>query len=151
MKRILKLFLLTILLTLLASAQVTYAQGGDNLYFEHLSVEDGLPHTNVWDILQDHHGFMWFTTEEGLAKYDGYEFIVYKHDPSDPNSLSSTAVYALYQDNLHNLWITTPNSGINKFDPATETFTHYQYDENDPYSVSSSSFYYCNIYHSTFA
>lgn len=122
------------------------AQSDGNPYFEHLSVKDGLPHTAVYDILQDHIGFIWFATEDGLAKYDGCEFTVYRHDPTNSNSLSNSTLYALYQDKYHNLWLSTRNGGINKFDPATETFVRYRHDENDPHSVSANSLTRCNVY-----
>ncbi|MDM8515416.1 two-component regulator propeller domain-containing protein [Desulfobacterales bacterium HSG16] len=144
--KILSKTIMMLILLLISKQTVMHAQGRDNLYFEHLSVENGLPHTNVYDILQDHLGFMWFATEQGVAKYDGYKFTVYKHDPSNPDSLSDTAVYAMYQDSRHNLWMTTPNGGINKFDPAAEKFTHYRHDKNNPDSVSGKSFTRCNIY-----
>ncbi len=49
--------------------------------FVHLSVEDGLSHASVWDIHQDGRGFLWIGTQDGLNRYDGYCFEVYKHDP----------------------------------------------------------------------
>ena len=55
------------------------AQASDNVSFGHLSVEDGLPHTNVYDMVQDHLGFLWFATEGGVAKYDGYGFTVFQY------------------------------------------------------------------------
>jgi|GEM_PF-515513 len=134
MKKLFFILTLLLLITQTASAQEA------GLLFEHLSVADGLPHTSVYNILQDSQGFMWFATEDGLAKYDGYKFTVYKHDATNPNSLSSSAVYALYQDSHHNLWLTTPSAGINKFDPATETITHYRHAEADPHSLSSDAF-----------
>jgi len=124
----------------------TYAQGSNTLYFEHLSVEDGLPHTAVHSILQDPLGFMWFATDEGLAKYDGYKFHVYNHKPTNPNSLSESNILSLYQDSHANLWVTTLNHGINKFNPKTEIFVHYRHDESNPHRVSSSRNMICNIY-----
>jgi ligand-binding sensor domain-containing protein len=59
-----------------------------NLKFEHLGIREGLSHSNVRGILQDHEGFMWFSTHDGLNKYDGYKFTVYKNLPNDEKSLS---------------------------------------------------------------
>jgi len=142
----LKVMLVMVWFILLASNSLALAQEPREV-FEHLSVANGLPHTSVYNILQDSQGFMWFATEDGLAKYDGYKFTVYKHDATKPNSLSSSAVYALYQDSHDNLWLTTPSAGINRFDPKTETVTHYRHAEADPHSLSSDLFFSsCNVY-----
>jgi hypothetical protein len=66
--------------------------------FERITVEDGLSQNAVLTIAQDRRGFMWFGTEDGLNKYDGYQFTVYKHDPEDPDSLSSSDVRVIYED-----------------------------------------------------
>ncbi|MGD2205816.1 MAG: two-component regulator propeller domain-containing protein [Anaerolineae bacterium] len=66
--------------------------------FTHLTSEQGLSHNMVRCILQDNEGFMWFGTESGLNKYDGYTFTVYRHERSDPDTLSSSSITALHQD-----------------------------------------------------
>jgi len=108
-----------------------YAQ----IKFEHLTVADGLSQSVVLCILQDSQGFMWFGTEDGLNKYDGYKFTVYKHDPDNSNSLADNYVWSIHEDESGTLWIGTSN-GLDKFDLAHETFVHYQHDENDPNSLS---------------
>ena len=71
---------------------------------------------------------MWFGTMDGLNKYDGYKFTVYRHDPDNPNSLSSNVIWALHKDHDGLLWIgTTSGGGLNKFDPDNERFVHYQH------------------------
>ncbi len=60
--------------------------------FERISAEHGLSHAGVTAIIQDQSGFMWVGTQDGLNRYDGYEFIVYRHDPSDPKSLSDNEI-----------------------------------------------------------
>ncbi|MCH8963184.1 MAG: hypothetical protein IH820_18190 [Bacteroidetes bacterium] len=86
-------------------------------------------------ITQDSQGFMWFGTWDGLNKYDGYSFTIYRHDPEDSTSISNSGVTSLYVDHSDALWVGTWD-GLNRFDPATETFSRYQHDPNDPYSVS---------------
>src|SRR5665648_232766 len=98
--------------------------------FEHISLDQGLSQSVVLAILQDHQGFMWFGTQDGLNRYDGYEFIVYKHDPSDPNSISNSFVQALYEDVNGIIWIGSFGGGLNRFDPRTEKFSAY-YPDND--------------------
>jgi PAS domain S-box-containing protein len=79
---------------------------------------------------------MWFCTEDGLNKYDGYKFTVYKHEPDNPNSLSSSHVWAAYEERgTHTLWVATSN-GLDKLDLQTGQFVHYRHDEADPHSLS---------------
>ncbi|MDB5210999.1 MAG: response regulator, partial [Sediminibacterium sp.] len=72
---------------LLLIGNVVFAQTRQ-LKFAHLDRDKGLSQSNVLTILQDRRGFMWFATRDGLNKYDGYQFIVYKNDAEDPASLS---------------------------------------------------------------
>ncbi len=118
--------------TSLASSQAARSQ---NLQFEHLSSAQGLSHNHVKCILQDSRGFLWFGTQNGLNRYDGYAFKVFKHDPEDPTTISDNFIWRIYEDSFENLWIGTAN-GLNKFDHATETFTRYLHDPNNPYSLS---------------
>ena len=84
------------------------ALGQQNQYvFKHLTTSDGLSNASVNCILQDHKGFMWFATNEGLNRYDGYEFRVYKNVPGDSLSLSDNKVESIYQDPQGNLWVST--------------------------------------------
>jgi PAS domain S-box-containing protein len=75
-------------------------------------------------ILQDDQGFMWFGTQDGLNKYDGYTFTIYRHLRSDPDSLSNNTVTALYQDRAGTLWVGT-TVGLDSLDRGTARFTHY--------------------------
>jgi len=96
-----------------------------NLRFERISVEHGLSHSTVNCILQDSKGFMWFGTDDGLNRYDGYSFTVYKHNPDDPHSLSHNRVWSLFEDASGVLWVGTYGGGLNRFDRDSGRFTHY--------------------------
>jgi PAS domain S-box-containing protein len=89
--------------------------------FMHLSVEQGLSQSTVQVTMQDHVGFLWFGTEEGLNRYDGYSFAVFRHDPKNPASLPNDKVTALLEDRRRQLWIGT-DAGLSLFDRRTETF-----------------------------
>ena len=119
--------------------QPTPAQGGPppgrDLRFTHLTSDDGLSQNRIYSILQDRRGFMWFATEDGLNRYDGNTFVVYKHNPDDPNTLSASLIQNLIEDGHGYLWIGTWG-GLNKLDPTTERFTHYRYNPDDPNSIS---------------
>ncbi len=110
-----------------------------DLKFAHLTTNDGLSQSNVKAILQDRRGFMWFATQDGLDRYDGNAFVVYKHNPNDPGSLSANLVMDLIEDDQGYLWIATYTGGVNKFDPRTERFTRYRHDPSNPNSIGADS------------
>lgn len=97
---------------------------GRDIRFARISSADGLSQTKVDRIVQDDQGFMWFGTQYGLNRYDGYNFKVFAHDPGDPNSVSGVYIRALFKDRDGTLWVGC-DLFINKFDPKTETFTRY--------------------------
>ena len=105
-----------------------------HLKFSHLTTNDGLSQGYVTAILQDRRGFMWFATRDGLNRYDGNTFVVYKNSPSDPTSLSSNFIQALMEDEHGDLWIAT-NTGVNRFDPTIGHFSSYLHDPNNPNSI----------------
>ena len=87
------------------------------MIFEQIFLEQGLSQSIVKCILQDQEGFMYFGTEDGLNRFDGYTFTVMRNNPADPNSLSYNDVNALCLDQEGNIWIGTFNSGLNKYNP----------------------------------
>lgn len=107
------------------------------LYFDHLTVEDGLSSNDVTRILQDRKGFIWIGTRDGLNRYDGYKTTIYKEDPNDPGSISHNWIMDIYEDREGVLWIGTFGGGLNRFDPETESFEHFLPDPNRPNSLSS--------------
>ncbi len=138
---------------LLVPTPSIYAQDGDNplapplpvdreLRFEHITTEDGLSEGRVWSITQDHRGFMWFTTYDGLNRYDGYEFKVYKQKHNDPNSPGGIAFWVVSEDRQGMIWAGShTGGGLSRFDPTTEQWTRFQHDPDDPHSLSSNNVY----------
>ena len=104
--------------------------------FDHLSTEDGLSESRVWGIIQDRRGFMWFTTYDGINRYDGFEFEVYKYDPENPNSPASTLYRCALEDSRGTLWFGSVSQGLSRFDPETEQWTNFRHDTQDPNSIS---------------
>jgi len=100
-----------------------YPQSSD-IRFERISVEQGLPDGLVHDILQDHQGFIWYATEDGICKYDGYTFTTYRYDPDDSTSLSGNPVSVLHEDQSGILWVGTWDGGLNKFIREKDEFVH---------------------------
>jgi GAF domain-containing protein/ligand-binding sensor domain-containing protein len=108
---------------------------GQELRFERISVEQGLSDSTVTCFYQDSAGFLWIGTNDGLNRYDGYDFQVYRHDPGDPTSLSHDSVTAILEDSSGVLWIGTAG-GLDWFDRRQERFVHYRHDADDPVSLS---------------
>ncbi|MCP4696386.1 MAG: response regulator, partial [Gammaproteobacteria bacterium] len=122
------------------SGKTGFAGGAnEQIRFFRLTVDDGLSNNNITGIAKDDKGLMWFATFDGLNRYDGYDFKVYRHDPGDPRSLSNSQIRRLYKDRSGNLWVGTWGSGLNRFIPETETFIRYQHDPQNPQSLSHDS------------
>jgi len=102
----------------------------EDISFTRLSTQDGLSQTRVTQILQDDRGFIWFPSQYGLNRYDGYKFRVFKHEPGRPNSLSGVLIHSLFKDHSGMLWIGFDES-LDKFDPVTEAVTHYHIADSD--------------------
>ena len=107
------------------------------LRFEHIGLAEGLSQSVIHAILQDHYGFLWIGTEDGLNRYDGYEFKIYRPDPENPNSINDRWITALVEDEQGNIWIGTRLGGLNRYDPNTDSFTHYLNDPEDLNSLSN--------------
>jgi signal transduction histidine kinase/ligand-binding sensor domain-containing protein/CheY-like chemotaxis protein len=110
----------------------------DQVVFEYLSLQEGLSQSVVTAMLQDKVGYLWFGTQDGLNRYDGYEFRIFKHDPDQPASLGNNLITALLEDKSGMLWIGT-TGGLDRFDPVTEQFSHYRFDPNNPTSLAGNS------------
>jgi signal transduction histidine kinase/ligand-binding sensor domain-containing protein/CheY-like chemotaxis protein/HPt (histidine-containing phosphotransfer) domain-containing protein len=94
------------------------------LRFEQLDVEDGLAQESVLSIVQDRQGFMWFGSQAGLSRFDGYKVTVYRNIVGDRRSLAENWVGALHMDARGRMWVGT-DGGLDLFDPKTQSFTHY--------------------------
>ena len=94
-----------------------------NIKFKHISIKEGLSQSTINAMAQDEMGFMWFATQDGLNRYDGYEFTTYKHEVEDSNTISNGFVNCFYKDYKGNLWIGT-NSGVNIFNHSANNFIH---------------------------
>ncbi|MBK8943994.1 MAG: hypothetical protein IPM32_01875 [Ignavibacteriae bacterium] len=110
-----------------------------DLMFDRLSIENGLSQITVQAILQDSKGFLWFGTEDGLNRYDGYSFIVYRNDPSDLNSISDNFIWSIFEDSDSNLWIGTNSGGLNRYSYESNNFVHYLNDPKNSNSISENN------------
>jgi ligand-binding sensor domain-containing protein/signal transduction histidine kinase len=102
----------------------------NDISFKRLSMTRGLSQTRVSAIAQDDRGFLWFGTQYGLDRYDGYRFKVFKHEAGRANSLGGVYIHALFKDRNGCLWIGS-DEYLDKFDPVIETFTPYPVGNNE--------------------
>ena len=121
------LFLLLLALAGAAGVPATAAPA-PTLRFEHLSVDDGLAQESVLAMAQDADGFMWFGTQNGLSRFDGYRFVNFRNAVGDPTTLASNWVRVLHVDPQGRLWIGT-DGGLARYDAATQGFQHFLPDE----------------------
>ena len=103
--------------------------------FRHYTAQDGLPSSTVYEIASDRQGYVWFATADGLARYDGTDFRVYRHDPNDPGSLPSNVVQVVYVDRADRIWVGTEDGGLSMLDAARGAFRHWRHDAADPRSL----------------
>lgn len=129
-----RIMLLTVSIFLLFST-TTYAQ--NSLKFEHLTTENGLSQSDVNVIFQDNDRFMWLGTHDGLNRYDGYNFTIFKPDAKNEKSISSNLIWKIIDDDKGNLWIGTTGGGLNYFNRETEEFTTYKHNPKDNSSLKS--------------
>lgn len=104
--------------------------------FERFTKAQGLPNDVVYSILQDRQGFIWFSGEGGLVRYDGYSFKVYQNDPQNPDTIASNNISQIMEDREGMIWCSTWGAGVDQFDPKTEKFIHYRKDPENPNSLS---------------
>lgn len=117
------LFIICILFTNFLIPGSTLLAQEKQILFTNLDNTDGLSHNRVHVILKDSRGFMWFGTMQGLCRYDGYSFKVFKNNPLDSNSIGGNTITQLVEDNDNKIWVTA-NYEIDIFDPISETFVH---------------------------
>ena len=100
------------------------AQFNSELSFARIGLEEGLSQSTVLDIVQDSQGCLWLATQDGLNKYNGYDFTVYRHDSRDTTTLANDFLYALDIDVHDRLWIGT-ESGLSCYDANRDAFRNY--------------------------
>ena len=124
------------ILALLFLAVPSWASDSRSVRFQHISRDRGLSQSFVYSILQDQNGYMWFGTQEGLNRFDGFEFTVFSHDPENPQSISDETIRTMTEDRSGTLWIGTDAGGLSRYDKASETFTNFLHDPADSESIS---------------
>jgi len=120
-------------LIILLLANVFGAAAQQKIRFDHITTKQGLSQSTVTCMFQDIQGFMWFGTQDGLNRYDGTSFKVFKHDPANPNTLPENFISSIGEDRHGTLWVATLNNPeiVSRFDRVTETVTRHTRDSVD--------------------
>jgi ligand-binding sensor domain-containing protein len=107
---------------------------GKDIFFAHLTRNDGLSPGAIRQILQDDRGFLWFNTSGLLNRYDGNQFKSYRRDAAHPNNPAGSFLQYVLKDRTGYLWVSS-NESFDRFDPATETSTRFAIDRDSSHSV----------------
>jgi ligand-binding sensor domain-containing protein len=105
------------------------------LTFDRLGNSEGLPNSDIRAIVQDRRGFLWFGTQDGLARYDGTNVRVFRPAENDATSISGSYITALVIDAAGKLWIGTAENGVDLYDPETDRFTRFTHAGNGKFSA----------------
>ncbi len=130
-----KILILTLLIFLIFSVKAQIQQEK----FEQLSIQNGLSQNVVNCILQDRRGLMWFGTANGLNRYDGYQFTIFRKNAKVPFSISGNQIRCLFEDKQGFLWIGTDDNGLNRFDRKKERFESFLFQPSVSGSLVSNS------------
>lgn len=106
----------------------------DHLPFVRLLVDQGISIGSVETIHQDQQGYMWFGGLDGLVRFDGYNWVAFRHDPLDPHSISSNVIWDIFEDHQGVMWVAT-DGGLNYFDRELGRFTAFRHDEKNPQTI----------------
>jgi ligand-binding sensor domain-containing protein len=86
---------------------VCFKSVSQQINFKHININNGLSQNAVFAIMKDSRGFMWFGTKDGLNKYNGYNFVIYQHNPFDSATLSTNYITSLFEDSRGLIWVGT--------------------------------------------
>lgn len=114
---------------LLLNLVISSAYGQIN--FEHLTTADGLSQSNVWQVIQDKNGFFWFATSDGLNRFDGYDFKVFRHELDNPNSLPINDITNVFADHKNDIWVSTRNNKVCRLNEDGKTFEQISFKIDD--------------------
>ncbi|MFS4482770.1 two-component regulator propeller domain-containing protein [Hyunsoonleella sp. 2307UL5-6] len=109
----------------------------NQFHFKYLNTGDGLSNNSITAIKQDKFGQMWFATNNGLNKYNGKDFLVYRNEPKNKSSISNSEILNILEDTEGYIWVGTIN-GLNRYNPQKDTFKRYYKVGSDKTSLSHS-------------
>ena len=128
----------SLIILLLLFQDILFSQ---TLNFGHISVEDGLSNSYVNCLLLDRTGFIWFGTDDGLNRYDGYDIKIYRNDPDDSTTISNSIIWSLFEDKEGYIWVGTKGRKLNRYDPHTDNFKHWILDSSNTKDINITVIY----------
>ncbi|MGE5448015.1 MAG: two-component regulator propeller domain-containing protein, partial [Bacteroidales bacterium] len=128
---------LTYLFALIMMFGIICRAYGQAITFNKVPPPSGKTFKHITGIVQDINGYMWFSSKNGVFRFDGYQMINYKNNPLDPNSLASNQMDAICTDSTGFIWVATLDAGLDRLDPSTGIFKHYRHDPKEPGSLHS--------------
>lgn len=127
---------ISLLATPLLICLVTICHAQITTNFTRISIDQGLSNISIRSIIEDQQGMMWFCTEDGLNRFDSYQFKVFRHNRNDSNSIAQSKANSIIQDRDGIFWIATSDKGLSSYDDRFEVFTNYRADKENPQSLS---------------
>jgi ligand-binding sensor domain-containing protein/signal transduction histidine kinase len=135
-----RIFIIPFFVLLFACPVCIAGERNPNVDIKHIGVETGLSQNQANDIVMDADGFLWIATWDGLNRYDGYDFNVFKPKPFDSTSISGNFITSLFVDSENRLWVGTASQGLNLFLPETQSFFRIKsYPNKDSKSLSNNT------------
>ncbi|HET7301604.1 MAG TPA: two-component regulator propeller domain-containing protein, partial [Oleiagrimonas sp.] len=107
--------------------------------FRHYSIDQGLPNSYIYTVVQDDRGAIWAGTISGLARFDGSKFKTYRHVPGDANSLTSNDTSTILVDSKGRVWTGGAGSGVNLYQPSSDDFRHFRHDPHRADSLADNN------------
>lgn len=139
MKRNKKIKIILALVCVISSIKTStsYANIRENFNFKNITIEDGLSQSTVETIYQDSKGYIWIGSNDGLDRYNGYEFKHYKHDKYDKNSIANNYIVDIIEDENGYIWVSTI-AGLSRIDTDKDEIKNY-YSKEDMGNLSNSN------------
>jgi signal transduction histidine kinase/DNA-binding response OmpR family regulator/sugar lactone lactonase YvrE len=100
----------------------------NEILFQNISLKEGLSYSTVYDIMQDDQGYLWIGTGNGLNRYDGHGFVIFKNEQNDSSSIMNNTIWTIYQQNPDDIWLGT-NIGLSCYNKRKNRFTNFPYQE----------------------
>ncbi|HQF42565.1 MAG TPA: two-component regulator propeller domain-containing protein [Ignavibacteriaceae bacterium] len=131
-----KIIFTSLLITIIVKQSIAQP---NKFKFDQIGIEQGLSQTTVYAITQDKYGFMWFGTDDGLNRYDGYSINIFKNSQNDSNTIADNTILNLLSDKNGDLWIGTRRGGLDRYVITENRFFHYKFNSDDSSTINNNN------------